>query len=184
MGQAGDSLREIKLVGRSVYRGRILDLEVDQVRLPSGAEATREVVRHQGASVVVPILEGRRVVFVRQHRYPSDEVLLELPAGKVDPGENAETCAVRELAEETGWHATEIQSMGSFLTTPGFSDEELFAFAATRLEETSDHRPDPDETIEIVTMTVDEALEACLDGGIRDGKTIAALFLARLRGLI
>lgn len=184
MGESSENLREIRLGGKSVYEGRILELQVDRVRLPSGSEATREVVRHKGASVIVPVLADRRLVLVRQHRYPSDEILLELPAGKVDPGEGAETCAVRELAEETGWLARHMQGLGSFLTSPGFSDEVLFAFAATGLEKVEDFQPDPDEAIEVVTMTVDEALDACTDGTIRDGKTIAALFLARLRGLI
>ena len=177
-------LQEKRLRGETVYRGRILTLEVDTVRLPSGSEATREVVRHRGASVIVPILPDRRVVLVRQHRYPGDEVLVELPAGKVDPGEDAETCAIRELAEETGWRATEVHALGSFFSSPGFSDELLFAYAATALEAVPDHRSDPDEAIEIVTMTVDEAFGACADGEIRDGKTIATLFLARLRELI
>ncbi len=93
-------------------------------------------------------------------------------------------CAARELAEETGWRAGEIHDLGSFFTTPGFTDEVLHAFVATGLEPAPDIEADPDEAIEIVTMTVEEALEACRDGRIRDGKTLATFLLAQLNGYI
>lgn len=178
------NLREEKIDGKTVYAGRILDLEVDRVLLPKGGEAFREVVRHPGAVVVLPLLADGRVVFVRQHRYPTGEVLLELPAGKLDPGEQPSLCAARELEEETGWRGAQIKDLGWFYTTPGFSDEVLHAFLATGLEAASDHTPDQDEAIEIVTWTVEQALGACRDGGIRDSKTIATLFLAQLHGFI
>ncbi len=177
-----DRLREEKTSGERIYQGRILNLEVDRVRLPNGGEAEREVVRHKGAVVVLPLHENGRVELVRQYRYPPDEILLELPAGKLDSGEKPSECALRELAEETGWRAGEIHELGSFFTTPGFSDEVLHAFVATGLEPALDVEPDPDEAIEIVTMTVDETLEACRDGHIRDSKTLATLLLARLHG--
>jgi ADP-ribose pyrophosphatase len=177
-------LREEKIEGERVYSGRILDLEVDRVRLPSGGKAFREVVRHRGAVVVLPILDDGRVVLVRQFRYPMGEVLLELPAGKLDPGEGPDRCAARELEEETGWRAEDIVDLGWFYTTPGFTDEVLHAFAATGLEPSGDHQPDPDEAIEIVTMTVGEALAACREGTVRDSKTIATILLAQLRGFI
>ena len=178
------NLEESRIDGEVIYNGGILDLEVDRVRLPGGGESLREVVRHRGAAVVLPVLPDGRIVLVRQYRYPTGDVLLELPAGKVDPGESPFECAVRELEEETGWRPGETTALGSFFTTPGFSDEVLHAFVATGLEAASDHVPDPDEAIEIITWTVGQALEACRDGGIRDGKTIATLFLAQLRGFI
>ena len=179
-----DRLLEKKIEGKRVYEGNILDLEVDRVLLPSGGEATREVVRHQGAVVILPLHKNRRVEFVRQHRYPMGEILLELPAGKLDPGEKPVDCAGRELAEETGWKPVEIHELGSFFTTPGFTDEVLHAFIATPLESAPDVAQDPDEAIDNVTMTVEEALAACRDGLIRDSKTIATLFLAQLNGWI
>jgi ADP-ribose pyrophosphatase len=179
--EVGD-LREIRISGHRVYEGRILDLEVDRVRLPSGVEASREVVRHPGAVVILPLHEDRRVEFVRQYRYPMEAVLLELPAGKLDPGEEPRECAGRELAEETGWRPVEIHELGSFFTTPGFSDEVLHAFIATPLEPAPEVAQDPDEAIENVTMTVDEALAACRDGNIRDSKTLATFLLAQLHG--
>ena len=179
-----DRLRENKIRGERVHEGIILDLEVDRVRLPSGVEASREVVRHRGAVVILPLHEDRRVEFVRQYRYPTEAVLLELPAGKLDPGEEPRECAGRELAEETGWQPVEIHELGSFFTTPGFSDEVLHAFIATPLEPAPEVAQDPDEAIEIVTMTVDEALAACRDGNIRDSKTLATFLLAQLHGWI
>jgi ADP-ribose pyrophosphatase len=179
-----ERLREDKISGERVYGGRILDLEVDRVRLPNGSETTREVVRHAGAAVVLPKHDDGRVVLVRQYRYPMAEVLLELPAGKIDPGETPAECAARELAEEIGWRAGQIHELGSFFTTPGFTDEVLHAYVATELEPAPDVVADPDEAIEIVTMKVDEALAACRDGNIRDGKTIAVLLMAQLHGWI
>jgi ADP-ribose pyrophosphatase len=184
VGREFSNLREERIDGEKIYEGRILDLEVDRVRLPNGGEALREVIRHPGAVVVLPILADGRLVFVRQHRYPTGDVLLELPAGKLDPGERPVVCAVRELEEETGWRAAQTTVLGWFYTTPGFSDEVLHAFVASELEAASDHTPDQDEAIEIVTLTVEQAFEACRDGGIRDSKTIATLFQAHLRGLL
>ena len=179
-----DRLLEKKIDGKRVYEGNILDLEVDRVRLPSGGEATREVVRHTGAVVVLPLHEDRRVELVRQYRYPMGDILLELPAGKIDPGEEPRKCAGRELAEETGWQPIELHELGSFFTTPGFTDELLYAFIATPLGPAPEVDQDPDEAIENVTLTVEEALAACRDGTIRDSKTLATLLLAQLHGFI
>lgn len=179
-----DRLVEKKIDGKQIYEGRILDLEVDRVLLASGNEATREVVRHKGAVVVLPLHADRRIEFVRQYRYPMGEVLLELPAGKLDPGEEPIACAGRELAEETGWKPIEIHELGSFFTTPGFTDEVLHAFVATPLEPAPEAVQDPDEAIENVTMTIEDALAGCRDGTIRDSKTIATFFLAQLHGWI
>jgi ADP-ribose pyrophosphatase len=177
-------LREERISGELVYQGKILDLEVDRVRMPSGAEATREVVRHRGAVVLLPMHEDGRIEFVRQYRYPMGEILLELPAGKLDPGEEPMACASRELAEETGWKPVEIHDLGWFYTTPGFTDEVLHAFIATPLEKAPEVAQDPDEAIDNVAMTVGEALNACKSGDIRDSKTIATILLAQLHGFI
>jgi ADP-ribose pyrophosphatase len=179
-----DRLLERKIDGERIYEGKILDLEVDRVMLASGNEATREVIRHKGAVVVLPLHDDKRIELVMQYRYPTGEVLLELPAGKLDPGEEPIACADRELAEEIGWKPVEIHELGSFFTTPGFTDEVLHAFIATPLEPAPDVAQDPDEAIENTVMTVDAALEACRSGEIRDCKTIATLFLARLGGWI
>ena len=184
MSSDDDHLREEKIDGTRVFEGRILDLEVDRVRLPNGAEAFREVIRPPGAVVVMPVLGDGRVIIVRQYRHPTGELLLELPAGKLDPGESPAVCARRELEEETGWRAGTLIDLGWFYTTPGFSDEVLHAFAASGLDAAPGHHPDPDEAIEIVTMTVDEVLAACRTGGIRDSKTIATMLLSQLHSVI
>ena len=106
------------------------------------------------------------------------------PPPFLDPGEDPIECAGRELAEETGWKPIEIHELGSFFTTPGFTDEVLHAYIATPLEPAPEVAQDPDEAIENVTMTVEEALDACRDGTIRDSKTLATLFLAQLHGWI
>ena len=177
-------LREERISGERVYSGKILDLDVDRVLLPGGGEVFREVVRHRGAVVVLPLHADGRIELVRQYRYPTGTVVLELPAGKLDPGEEPTTCAARELEEEVGWRAVEIHALGSFFTPPGFSDEVLHAFVATPLEPAPDAVPDPDEAIEVVTMTVEAALAACQSGEIRDSKTLATLLLSRLEGWI
>lgn len=177
-------LFEERIGGERVYEGKILDLEVDRVRLPSGTETSREVVRHKGAAVVLPIHSDGFLVLVNQYRYPTGEVLMELPAGKLEPGEPARDCAARELEEETGWRAGAIHELGAFFTTPGFSDEILHAFVATHLEPAEDVQTDPDEVLEVVTLSLEEALAAAREGGIRDGKTLAVLLLAQLRGWI
>ena len=177
-------LIEEKIEGERVYQGRILDLEVDRVRLPSGSETLREVVRHRGAAVVLPLHPDGLIVLVNQFRYPTGEVLLELPAGKIDPEESARVCAERELEEETGWRAGAIHELGAFYTTPGFSDEGLHAFVATHLRTAEDVMADPDEAIELVTLTVEDTLAAARDGTIRDAKTLAVLLLAKLQGWI
>jgi ADP-ribose pyrophosphatase len=179
-----ERFREDRISGERVYQGRILDLEVDRVRLPNGTETTREVVRHVGAAVVLPIRDDGQVVLVRQYRYPMAEILLELPAGKMDPGESPADCATRELAEEIGWRAGQIHALGAFFTTPGFTDELLHAFVATDLRPAPDVIADPDEAIEITTMTADAVLTACRDGQIRDGKTLAVFLMAQLHGWI
>ena len=171
-----ERLREEKISGKRIFEGRILDLDVDWVRLPSGTETTREVVRHLGAVVVLPVCPDGRVGLVRQYRYPMAEVLMELPAGKLDPGETPAECAARELAEEIGWRAGQMHELGSFFTTPGFTDEVMHLFRATDLESVPP-RPEADENIEAATFTLPEARDMLSRGDIREGKTLVALLL-------
>jgi ADP-ribose pyrophosphatase len=176
--------REIRLSTETIFEGRVLRLEVDRVRLPGGGESTREVVRHRGAAVILPILDDGRLLFVRQYRYVADERLLELPAGTVEPGEPVRRCADREVAEETGRAARRLEELGSFFAAPGYTDELLHAFAATELERAVGVQPDPDELIEVEALSVREAFDAVEAGRIRDSKTLSTLLLARLKGLI
>jgi ADP-ribose pyrophosphatase len=175
-----EMMREEKVAGSTVYDGKIVRLDVDRVRLPNGREVVREVVRHPGAVVVVPVLDHERIVLVRQYRYPVEDELLELPAGKLDPGEEPLACARRELAEETGYRGQRWKALGSFYTTPGFTNEVLHAFVAEGLEEGSEASPDPDEILRAVSLPVGEIFKMAREGRLRDAKTLAALFLWQL----
>lgn len=167
--------REKKIEGKRIFEGRILTLEVDRVSLPGGGESEREVIRHPGAAVMVPVTEEGSILFVRQFRYPIDEILLELPAGKLDPGENPAGCAQRETAEETGFRPKKVEKLGQFFTAPGFADELIHAFLVTDLEWAPEAEADADEVVEVVSLTLDGYQEMVARGEIRDGKTLAAM---------
>ncbi len=166
---------ESRIDGRRVFEGRILTLEVDRVRLPDGGESEREVIRHPGAAVMVPVTKAGEVLFVRQFRYAAGEVLLELPAGKLDSGEDPADCASRETAEETGYRPHTVEKMGEFYTAPGFCDELIRAFLVTDLVPAPEVEADGDELVEVIPMTVVEYTEMVARGEIRDAKTLAAM---------
>ncbi len=174
---------EKRLSGETIYSGRVVVLEVDRVRLPSGGETVREVIRHRGAAVVLPILDDGRMVMVRQYRYPVAESLLELPAGTLEPGADPMSCAGRELAEETGFLARFLSPLGRFYSAPGYTDETLHAVLATGLQRSAGGDPDPDELIEAELIATADVFRQIGTGEIRDAKTIATLMLARVRGV-
>ncbi len=173
-----EHLRETRIAGRRIYDGSIVSLDLDEVCFADGTKAFREVVRHPGAVVVVALTDDRRVVLERQFRYPVGEVLLELPAGKLDPREDPLDCAQRELAEETGHRAREWQPLATVLTAPGFSDERMFAFLALGAEIAVDRSLDQDERLEVEVMPLSEAIALVHRGEIRDAKSIIGLLLA------
>jgi ADP-ribose pyrophosphatase len=175
---------EIRQDGERIYTGRIVVLEVDRVRLPGGGESVREVIRHRGAAVILPILDDGRVLLVRQFRYPVGEVLLELPAGTLEPGEDPIACAARELIEETGHAAGAITALGRFYSAPGYTDETLHAVLATDLARSDAGSPDDDEVIEVEVHPVDVVLRMIELGDIRDAKTIATIMLARVHSIL
>lgn len=174
--------KETKIDGRSLFEGRILTLEVDRVRLPDGGESVREVIRHPGAAVMLPVTDSGAVLFVRQFRYATGELLLELPAGKLDLGEDPAACASRETAEETGFRPQTVEKMGEFYTAPGFCDELIRAFLVTDLVPAPEAEADADELVEVVTLAVDEYNEMVSRGEIRDAKTLAAMAMWIGRG--
>lgn len=173
-----DSVRpETPIASERVYEGRVVCLRIDDVALPSGRQSKREVVEHEAAVAIVPLLPGDRVLLVRQWRHAVGQELLEIPAGMLEPGEDPVEGARRELAEETGHAAGQIRPIASFYTSPGFTNEMLHLFVASDLRAAS-AAPDEDEAIERVAIAWDEALAMCQDGRIRDGKTLFGLLAA------
>jgi ADP-ribose pyrophosphatase len=160
-----------------IYDGAIIRVEKLTVTLPNGKTATRDVVRHQGASAVVPVTAEGDVLLTRQYRKPNEFVSVELPAGKLDPGEAPEACAARELQEETGYAAGTLVHLFSMKSTPGFSDEIIHVYLATNLV-AGISNPDDDEFISAFTVSFGEAKAMIRDGRITDGKTIAGILAA------
>lgn len=175
-----------RLGTRRAYTGRILSLDVDRVRFPDGSEGELEMIRHPGASAVVPFVsdpagEDPQVLLIRQYRYAAERYLYEIPAGRLDPGEDPEVCARRELREETGCTAERVEPLITIYTTPGFTDEKIHLFMASGLtvgESAREH----DEFIEVETRQLSDVLGMIEDGEIVDSKTIVALlFVAGYR---
>jgi len=162
------------IAARSVYRGRIVNLNLETVALPNGATVEMEIIHHPGASAVVPLLPDGRVVLIRQYRHAAGGYIYEVPAGKLNPGEAPEACARRELEEEIGYRATTLTPLLSILTTPGFTDERIHLFVATGLLP-GRQALDADEILEAVTLPLEEALAWIASGAIQDAKTIIAL---------
>lgn len=168
---------------RNIHDGRIVHLSVDVVRFPDGSTGELEMIRHSGAAAVLPVLsdpdaEDPQIVLVRQYRYATGGYLLEVPAGRPDrPGEPWEECARRELEEETGLRAGNLQALGSIYTTPGFTDERIHLFLATNLTEGKTSY-DHDEFMDLVRLPMSEALQKVRDGEITDAKTICTLLYA------
>ena len=168
---------ENRLSTETVFQGKIVTVRVDDVSLPNGVRAVREVVEHRPAVAIVPFDGDGGVLLVSQFRYPVGEELIEVPAGIIEEPETPEQGAGRELREEIGYRARELRSLGSFWTTPGFSDELMYVFVATDLEP-SRLEADEDEDISVVRVPVSRIRGMIEAGEIRDAKTIAALLMA------
>ncbi|MGH2349110.1 MAG: NUDIX domain-containing protein [bacterium] len=159
-----------------VYEGRVVSLRVDEVELPSGKTAVREIIEHRGAVAVVPLTRERDVLLVRQYRAPAGRRLLEIPAGTIEPGEPVESCAARELAEEVGMHAGRWHPLGSIFPSPGFLTEVVHLFLA---EDLSPHALEAEEEeMEVISVPFGEAARLVDRGDIRDAKSVAGILLA------
>jgi ADP-ribose pyrophosphatase len=165
---------EIQLTSRAVYRGRLLSVFEDEVRLPDGKNARREYVRHSGAAAMIPMLDDATVVLVRQFRYPLGRHFYEIPAGKIDHGEDSARTARRELREECGYEAAEWRHLTTIHPCIGYSDERIELFLARGLTHVG-HAPDEEEFLEVVPVALTEALEWIRDGRITDQKTVIGL---------
>ncbi|MEE9464827.1 MAG: NUDIX hydrolase [Candidatus Neomarinimicrobiota bacterium] len=168
-------LREKPLSSRSVFKGALLDVYRDEVILPAGGTTVREYIRHPGAAVIAPRLDNGRLIFVRQFRYALDRVMVEFPAGKLDPGETPIDAAARELAEEIGYHPGKLIHLGLIHPAIGFSDESIEVFLAEELQSQPATTTD-DELLEPFELGLEEALEWVRAGKITDVKTIIALY--------
>lgn len=171
-----------KISSKRVYSGRIISVDVDEVRFPDGSVGQLEMVRHSGASAVVPLLDSRedpRVLLIRQYRYAADGYVYEIPAGRLDPGEAPESCASRELREETGYSAASLRQLTTIYTTPGFTDERIHLFVAEGLTLGVSDR-EADEFLELHPVSLSEAVAMTQSGEIVDAKTSVALLLAYL----
>ena len=166
-----------KLTSKTIFRGRVITLTVDRVQLPGGRETDLECIRHPGAAAIVPIDDDDQVLMLRQYRHATGDWLLEVPAGTLDPGESLETCAAREVEEETGYRAGKLQSLGWVWTTPGFTDEKIELFLATELQ-LGEQQLDGDELLEVVRFPFDEAVRRAAHGDVRDAKSVCALLRA------
>ncbi|PYY20734.1 MAG: ADP-ribose pyrophosphatase [Acidobacteria bacterium] len=165
-----------------VYTGKIITLDMDTVRFPDGSTGELEMIRHPGASAVVPFLSDPRgddpqVLLIRQYRYAADGYLYEIPAGRLDPGENPHDCAVRELKEETGCTAEQLDYLLTIYTTPGFTDEKIHLYMATGLA-SGETKHEADEFLDLQPMLLSRALEMVHGGEIRDSKTAVGLLFA------
>ena len=176
------NLTEQLLSRREIYHGRIIDVQVDTVSLPNGNTSTREVVRHPGGVGILALDDEDCAVLVEQYRYVFGRTLLEIPAGKREPGEDPLTTARRELREETGAEATHWQPLGAVLPSPGSYGEVLHLYLARDLTFGATH-PDADEFLQVRRLPFDTLLARCLSGEIEDGKTVAAVLKAKLLGL-
>ena len=169
-----------------MHSGRVINLDVDTVRYPDGSTGELEMIRHPGASAVVPFLsdpasEDPQILLIRQYRYAAGGFIYEIPAGRLEPGETPDVCARRELLEETGCTAGILSPLIPFLTTPGFTDERIHLFMASGLV-WGDSKREADEFMELAPMPMSRILKLIETGGIEDAKTIIAmLFVAGFR---
>jgi ADP-ribose pyrophosphatase len=173
---APKTLRETRIDGAAVYEGSLLHVRRDRVRLPDGGEAAREYIVHPGAVLMVPVLDDGRLVVERQFRYPIQRVLLEFPAGKIDPGETPEETARREMIEETGYEAASLAPLCVLHPVVSYSTETIQCYVARGLRHVG-ARLDHGEFLEIDLLTVDDMLAALDRGEITDAKTVASLLL-------
>lgn len=160
----------------NLYKGKIFDVVLEKVTLPNGAIKDREIVRHPGAAAMVPLLDDGKVVLIRQYRHAVGKFLWEIPAGTLEPGEEAVECARRELAEETGYEAARFDKLAEILPAPGYTDEHIHIFLASGLTPVEQSLED-DEVLQTLPAPFDTVLEMITKGEIQDAKTITGLLL-------
>jgi ADP-ribose diphosphatase len=168
---------ERTLHSERIYEGKIINLRVDTVKLPSGRRTKREIVEHEGCTAIVAIDAGNNVLLVRQYRKAVERMLLEIPAGGIEPGEKPLDGARRELEEETGFSAEKWEELSRFYTSPGFTTEYMYLYLATELKPLK-RAADDDENIELVCVPLKKVPELIVSGEVCDAKSIAGLLMA------
>lgn len=167
-----------------IYQGKIVTLQVDDVTLPNGKTAKRELIKHSGAVAVIPITEDNKIVFVKQYRKPLEKTLLEIPAGKLEEGEKPEITAVRELEEETGYTTDDLSFITSFYTSPGFADELMYLYFTNQLKKLDyPVAGDEDEFVEVVELSLEEAKQYVQEEQIHDAKTNYAILYLEMMAM-
>ena len=175
-----EALREVTIASTRTFKGNLINVRVDRVRLSDGTESRREVVEHPGAVAVLPMLDEGRVILERQFRQPTREVLWEIPAGTLTPGESPADCARRELEEEIGYRPESLEPLASVYLAPGYSSEMIHLFVARGLCKVATNR-DHDERIHPVVIEFERVLAMIAAGEIKDAKTVCAVLLWRSR---
>ncbi len=170
---------------QSIFKGKIISLQVDEVELPDGKKANRELIKHPGAVCVIAITDEKKIILVEQYRKALERPLVEVPAGKLEPGEEPSICAGRELEEETGYRPGKITHIQSFYTSPGFADELVHVFLAEQLEKVEEGLvADEDEFVDLLEVTIEEAEQLVKESRVFDAKTLWALQYVRLKALV
>jgi ADP-ribose pyrophosphatase len=176
------SLEEKTLRTEQIFSGKVISLQVEEVELPNGKTSKREIIKHPGAVAVIAITEDEKIVMVEQYRKALERNIIEIPAGKLEKGEEPKGCAIRELEEETGYECENIDWLISFYTSPGFADELVHLYVATGLKKKLNAAAlDEDEFVNLVEVSLDEALELMKDQKIYDAKTAFAVQYLQLK---
>ena len=177
-----DHLYEKTTKTTEIFKGKVIDLQLDEVELPNGRTSSREIVKHPGAVAILPITTEGKLVLVRQYRKALDKVIVEIPAGKLEKGEEPLASAKRELEEETGYKADKLDFIVSFYTSPGFADEIIHLYITDTLEK-GQLAPDEDEFLDVLEVNLEEAEEMVENQTIHDAKTVFAVQYMKLKEL-
>lgn len=163
---------------REIYKGRVLDITLETASLPDGRDIELEIIHHPGGACALPVYENGDLLLIRQFRHAAGGIIWEVPAGRIDDGEEPEACARRELAEEGGVTAGKLRKLGQFYSTPGFCTEVIHIFLATELEKCG-QKLEEDEYLETTRIPFEKAIDMVFKGEINDSKTMLAILLAR-----
>lgn len=176
------SLEEKTLHTEEIYSGKIISLQLQDVELPNGKTSKREIIKHPGAVAVVAVTDENKIVMVEQYRKALERTIVEIPAGKLEKGEEPSVCARRELEEETGYECESIELLVSFYTSPGFADEIVHLYVAKGLKQKENAAaPDEDEFVNLEELTLEEALQYMKEQKIYDAKTVYAVQYLQLQ---